>query len=278
MKRLLNKMFFTKTENMHNVICIFGIKLKFRKKTQKIDIVPEPTISKDEEVMLNDNLYKTFASANILGKDCLWKLLKEYDFKTVLDLGAGEGVHSNIFLNNNKHVTAILADKTYFNVANYENVDLIQQDYINVQFDKKFDCVWASHILEHQPNIRIFLRKIYSDLSENGILAISVPPCEIISGGGHINIFSAGSLIYHLVSNGFDLSDMRLKIYGYNLSIICKKASNFKFNDENLTLNLREYYAQLPDYVVAGIEKYKKAHPAPWGGHERIPEDIVYKW
>ena len=310
-KTLLRNIFSIRnSENKkHKILTICGVKMKFKRKkyieknftesqpSEKFlpetsissdeaadenfpaeDLLCENSVSIEEQMMLNDSLYKSFPDVYMLAKDCLWKLLKEYEFKTVLDLGAGEGIHTNIFLNNNKDVTAIIADRTYFNVGNYQNIQLIEQDYMKTNFEQKFDCIWASHILEHQFNIGMFLRKIYSDLNDNGILAISVPPCETLAGGGHINIFSPGSLIYHLVSNGFDLSDMRLKVYGYNLSIICRKDPDFNFNDNNFSVYLKEYYKNLPDYVIKGIEEYVSAHPAPWGGHERIPDNIEYKW
>ncbi len=271
-KNILQFLFSIQNENLHKVITILGLKIKFRKSIHK------PELPAEDLTMQKDPLYQSF-SWKMLAKDCLWKLIREYNFKTVLDLGAGEGLQSRIFQNNDKVVTAIVGDNTCdFSAENFKDIELIQQDYLKTRFNKKFDCIWASHILEHQLNIGLFLRKIHNDLKDDGILAITVPPCELVAGGGHLNIFTSGSLIYHLVSNGFDCSNMRLKIYDYNLSIICKKNPEFKFNDNNFSVDLKEFYNELPDYIIEGIERYKKEHPSSFGGHERIPADTVYKW
>lgn len=47
------------------------------------------------ETSKNDTLYQSIPEC--LGKDCLWKLIKDYEFKSVLDLGAGEGIQSRFF-------------------------------------------------------------------------------------------------------------------------------------------------------------------------------------
>lgn len=228
---------------------------------------------------------------DILGKDALWKLLKEYEFKTVLDIGAGAGAHSKILAESGKNVTAItlpdhiLNEKTkdkvgivwksfIFDEETKGNVDLIAGDYMLTKFKKKFDCIWASHILEHMLNPGLFLDKVYDDLTDTGILAISVPPNEKLVGGNHINNFSPEHLVYYLVMTGFDLTDMRLKTYGYNLSVICRKTPTILVNRSTSAGELVNRKNQLPDYVNAAIEKYTAEH----NGHERIPNNIVYKW
>ncbi len=211
----------------------------------------------------------------LMGNKALKKLLDNYHFLSVLDLGAGEGKHSKIFFQNNKKVTAISGyDSEIFDKDLKNKIDFIVDDYLKHDFKEKFDCIWASHILEHQLNVGLFLNKIYKDLKDNGILAITVPPSETSAGGGHINCFTPGILIYHLVMAGFDLRQMRLKKYGYNLSIICTKNLKHKYEDNNYSVCLKDRYNLLPDYVIESIERYKKQS----GGHERIEENLKYKW
>lgn len=229
------------------------------------------------ETSKNDTLYQSIPEC--LGKDCLWKLIKDYEFKSVLDLGAGEGIQSRFFQKNGKKVTAIVGDKTSnFKKENFDNINLVFKDFLKYTPTEKFDCIWASHILEHQFNIGLFLDKTYNSLKDNGILALTVPPREILAGGGHLYYFSPGNLIYHLLCHGFDLRNMRLKEYGYNLSIICHKRPNFIPPQASFAEAIKTFENYLPAYVSEQIQQYRKEHPSPWGGHERIPENINYEW
>ena len=50
-----------------------------------------------------------------LGSHGMQKLIDDYVFETILDIGCGEGVHSDIFIENNKKVTSIdYGDSIYF--------------------------------------------------------------------------------------------------------------------------------------------------------------------
>lgn len=144
-------------------------------------------------------------------------------FSTVLDLGAGEGKHTEIFEKAGKAVISIT----------YENGDFLTKDL------GKFDCIWASHVLEHQPNPNLFLKKCFNDLNENGILAVTVPPLKNLIVGGHVTLWNPGILLYQLVLAGFDCSKASVKTYGYNISVIVRKISfempklNFDHGDLN---------------------------------------------
>tara|TARA_B110001450_G_C17578939_1_gene464053 strand:- start:83 stop:844 length:762 start_codon:yes stop_codon:yes gene_type:complete len=155
------------------------------------------------------------------------KLLQDYEFTSVLDIGSGEGLHANILKNHNKHVTTIdYGDSIYFQAA--EDADgtasnVIIADFNEYNFTSKYDAVWCSHVLEHQPNPNIFLTKIYSLLSDGGVLAITVPPARNTMSGGHLTNWNAGLLLYNLVLAGFDCSEASILKYGYNISLIVQK-------------------------------------------------------
>jgi len=53
-----------------------------------------------------------------------YKLLNDYEFKTILDVGAGAGRHADIFLNSGKHVTAIDYSSSDFLNKNSNNNNL----------------------------------------------------------------------------------------------------------------------------------------------------------
>ncbi len=97
------------------------------------------------------------------GYEAMNCLLKNYAFDSVLDVGCGEGIHSDIFLKAGKKVTAIDYGKSpYFSRMKAEpGFSCIVDDFMTHDFgDKKFDCVWCSHVLEHQLNVQDFLTKL----------------------------------------------------------------------------------------------------------------------
>lgn len=151
----------------------------------------------------------------MLADEALNKLLSEYAFQTVLDIGCGSGEHTEVFRAAGKSVTAI--DKRPACQG------AILGDYQQHVFERPFDCIWSSHVLEHQPNVHLFLSKMFSDLADGGILAVTVPPAKPQIVGGHLTLWNAGLLLYNLIVAGFDCSKAAVKKYGYNVSVITPK-------------------------------------------------------
>ena len=151
----------------------------------------------------------------LLADQALEKLISEFEFESVLDIGCGPGLHSQRFRDAGKRVTGI----------DYrpQIPGVIAADYLEHEFELKFDCIWASHVLEHQPNVNRFLQKIFADLRDGGILAITVPPFKNEVVGGHLTLWNAGVLIYNLIIAGFDCREARCKRYQYNISLITPK-------------------------------------------------------
>ncbi len=138
----------------------------------------------------------------------LRKLLEDYEFNTVLDVGSGAGTQAALFRAAGKKVTE--TDWKYFG------------DYLDQEFEEPFDLVWVSHVLEHQRNVGLFIEKLSRDCKVGGILAITVPPAKHNIVGGHVTIWNAGLLTYNIALAGIDCSDIRLKKYGYNISAIVR--------------------------------------------------------
>lgn len=150
------------------------------------------------------------------GDKAFYKLIKDYDFLTVLDIGCGLGVHTKLFEEYGKKVTPI-------SLQSVEDMDIIIGDYNYITFEDKFDCIWASHVLEHQYNLNLFLKKVHNDLKEDGVLCITVPPLKHSIVAGHVSLWNAGLLVYNLIIAKFNCKDISIKKYGYNISIILKK-------------------------------------------------------
>ena len=148
------------------------------------------------------------------GLHALLKLIADSDFESVIDIGSGDGHH--------KRCLEYFGKKVY-SVDMRKDADYVG-DFLEVEFDRQFDAVWCSHVLEHQRNVGLFLDKVYEILKPNGVLAIVVPTHDrevLISG--HITSWSVPLLCYNLVMAGFDCSKASL-LNTYELSLIVKKS------------------------------------------------------
>jgi SAM-dependent methyltransferase len=182
-----------------------------------------------------------------MAAEALDKLLAEYEFQSVLDIGCGRGRHLERFRAAGKTATGI-------DIAGLTG-GVIVADYLRHEFERPFDGVWLSHVLEHQLNVNFFLRKVFADLREGGVLAVTVPPLKHAIVGGHVTLWNAGLVLYNLVLAGFDCRQARLKQYGYNISVITPKISaaipygDLHYDDGDIDL-LARYFPQHPQLPI----------------------------
>jgi|TARA_R110002020_G_scaffold363289_1_gene575570 SAM-dependent methyltransferase len=196
------------------------------------------------------------------------KLIRDFEFDSVLDVGLGPGKHAKIFEHFGKKVSSCdmvaLHNPTYLG----DFVDL--EDKIP---DNSFDCIWASHVLEHQVNVANFLITAKKKLKDDGILAITVPPAKGQIVGGHVTIWNLGLLVYNLVSAGFDCSAGSGARYpAYDISFIVRK-KDIGWNDELLKeLGLKYSSVSKEGALVADGGDFFKLKPffpsdTPWVPH-----------
>ena len=169
-----------------------------------------------------------FSPEAVRGEKILAELLKR-DFRTVLDVGAGALEHSRIFIDAGK-----IVDTCDFGTSNdvklRELTTGVRKEYVGdfneLDFPEKYDVAWCSHVLDHQLNPNLFLRKLHSVVKEGGCIAIVVPPRKPFIVDGHVSLWNAGLLLYHLVLAGLDCSrDVWIRQYDCNIGIIVRKHS-----------------------------------------------------
>ena len=131
---------------------------------------------------------------------------------SVLDVGCGDGYHARQFKLAGKKVTTVSLGEGADFCGDYLALDLPQ-----------FDLIWCSHVLEHQTNPGLFLKKCKADLNPGGWLCVTVPPVKPELAGGHVTIWNESVLLYQLVMAGFDCSEIMIKRYDYNISAIIQK-------------------------------------------------------
>ena len=219
------------------------------------------------EKMINDEISKVEKRlGSMRAKKALNRLLRDFCFTTVLDVGCGPKKHASVFEKFNKMV--ITCDMNEKHKPTYLGNILSLDNEIG---DNSVDCVWASHVLEHQPNAAEFLLKLKNKLAPGGVLAITVPPSKHQIVGGHVSIWNMGLLLNNLVKVGFDCSEAMGLAYDYDISILVRK-QDIDW-DEDLIEELGLEYSTVSGGVLTAdggdFFKLKKFFPkeTPWVPH-----------
>lgn len=152
---------------------------------------------------------------------------------TLLDVGGGHGVHTNFFRSMGLEV---------------DLVDILPGhperhwvgDFTEFEPTKRYDFVWASHVLEHIQNPGQFIDKLRACAKPGGTIAVTVPPLKHDMTFGHVTLWNAGLLLINFIKRGIDCRAARLATYGYNVSILVR---NDPATDD-------EYSRWLPPQVV----------------------------
>ena len=228
--------------------------MKINKLLRIIKFLVPPIFQKIESKVyekLLPNLDEGFSHLTLSGH-ALQKLIRDYNFETVIDIGSGAGDHAKILHTNQKKVTALDFGTSIYAQKrgnNYDEIEHIKVDFFAYEPSHKFDCLWASHVLEHQSNPGLFISKCMQLVKEDGIIAITVPPMEEYVLGGHLTNWNAGLLLYNLVFNGIDCSDCSIMSYGYNISVIVRNrkhsAPDLTYDNGDIT-KLLQYF---PEFI-----------------------------
>lgn len=186
----------------------------------------------------------------------LHKLISDYQFKTVLDVGSGSGEHAEVLHKYGKNATVL--DFGVFLYAK-EGIDesaweKIIGNFYDFNFSEKFDCIWASHVLEHQPNPSLFICRCMELVKEDGFIAITVPPLKHIIVGGHLTLWNAGLLLYQLVFNGLGCKDAAILTYNYNITIIVQNKARADMHLDWDCGDIKRLNPYFPDFVEEPFE------------------------
>jgi SAM-dependent methyltransferase len=131
----------------------------------------------------------------------------------VLDIGPGSGEHAHLL------AAAGHAVDTCGPGANREDL-CGEWPGVWWRLWVSWEAIWASHVLEHSTDPGRFLGACCLGLKPGGLLAVTVPPAKYECVGGHVTLWTAGTLLYQALLAGFDTRAARIKTYGYNISLI----------------------------------------------------------
>ena len=132
------------------------------------------------------------------------------DIKNVLDVGSGGGEHSKKCAHSNFDGTCIDYGTSVYSKQSKlidKKIKVIHGNFNNFVHDSQFDLVWASHVIEHQQDVGLFIRKLIECCMPNGYICITVPDPHRHLWGGHLTIWSPGLLAYNIALCGVNLSD-----------------------------------------------------------------------
>ena len=104
-------------------------------------------------------------------------LLKAENKKTILELGAGVGIDSEYFLDNNFDVLATDLSEEMVKMCRRRGVTAKVTDLYDInQLDRKFDAVYSLNVLLHVPrrDLNKVLKSIYNVLNPDGIFFYGV--------------------------------------------------------------------------------------------------------
>lgn len=99
--------------------------------------------------------------------------------KLVLEIGIGTG---RIAVKTAKHCSKLYGidvspktiERAKENLMLADNVEYILSDYLEYDFDIKFDVIYSSLTLLHIENKQAFFNKVFNDLKENGKFILSI--------------------------------------------------------------------------------------------------------
>ncbi len=167
-------------------------------------------------------------------------LVKSLKNRKLLDIGCGSGIFLEVAKSRGFKVKGIDFNKHILHILP-ENIkeDVIIGDFLSYETDEKFDVITMFFVLEHMPNVKEVLRKVWGMLKYGGILAISTPngngftasltPSNYYSliPEDHLYEFSVKSLTNLLKKNNFRIS--RIINTGFHPERITNKKLVFPF-------------------------------------------------
>jgi 2-polyprenyl-3-methyl-5-hydroxy-6-metoxy-1,4-benzoquinol methylase len=163
----------------------------------------------------------------------------KYDTKrsAILDVGCAMG---DFLYQAKKHYMrafgAEIASNMADSVSKHLNIKVFTQQYEQIVTDEQFSCIHMSHIIEHIPNPRDWLKKAATHLDPDGILVVCVPNMHSLTRmfklflkriglrkgrwknprrtPDHLFEPTVAGMRYFFPANGYDI----VKIYSYSRS------------------------------------------------------------
>lgn len=148
----------------------------------------------------SQTLYWSWGMRYMAGIELVLSVLKENVFKSVLDVGCGDGRFLREVLNFCPDATCLgidYSDKAIaFAKAFNPQIDYVCLDITTTRLDRQFDIITMGEVLEHIPpeQVPLFLKSVANLLTPNGKLILTVPHANKRVQAKHYQHFSSTSL------------------------------------------------------------------------------------
>ncbi|RXP64419.1 class I SAM-dependent methyltransferase [Lutibacter sp. HS1-25] len=127
----------------------------------------------DSKETIVDKLYQFVKSIALKNKLSLLNSFKTSE-KNILDIGCGTGDFLQTCKNNSWNVVGVEPNKNARNLAETKLSTKIYEDLDQLS-NQQFDCISMWHVLEHVPDLDLYISKLKSLLKQNGVLIVAVP-------------------------------------------------------------------------------------------------------
>lgn len=151
-------------------------------------------------------------------------ILKNYSKNfNILEIGAGDLSLANMLVDNG--VSNVTAVEKNIDTKNTSSEIMLHIGYLEeINFTKKFDIIYSSHVFEHIIDVQKHLEKISQILNQDGKFIFSLPNFRAWIENFNLNAFSQEHIVYPLKEN----IKMVLSKYGFQIKQI------FEFEDHSL--------------------------------------------
>lgn len=153
----------------------------------------------------------------------MFERLLDGDPCNVTDIGTGWGAGSKVFLKFGFTVTGIsLSDGNPDNLLD-ERYTHVKENLFTADVPEA-EIVWASMIIEHMPNVGLFLERCRELTKPGGLLCIIAPsdPMNLLVDG-HLTFWTPAHLLLNLVHAGWDCSNAEWYTHGRDIGLMVKR-------------------------------------------------------
>ena len=204
----------------------------------------QTTANLDSDLLFDDD-YSYFSSYSSTWISHCEKLVEEINknFKSdnVVEVASNDGYLLEILKNNNINSYGIEPTKSTAAVAIKKGLDVIN-DFLTLGLAKKLlkergavDVLIANNVLAHVPDLKDFIKSIYTLLNTNGVAIIEFPYAKNLVDENqfdtiyheHYSYFTLSTLKFIFNENKLEIFDvMNINTHGGSLRIYVKKVTN----------------------------------------------------
>lgn len=167
---------------------------------------------------------------------------------TVIDVGVGLGIQSYIFASFGYDVIGISLEDPLPIVKEQKKYIHVKENLFNTDLPQA-DIVWASHIIEHMPNVGLFLERCRNLTKIDGWFCIVAPTDPTtLQIDGHLSFWTPAHLIYNMVLAGFDCSEARHYTLERDIGLMVKRKDrpHIDLNYDRGDLEVLSHYFPAP--------------------------------